>query len=121
VDIQTVARNYASNPEYAKKVDERMHTFLSRSATDPGFRQQLLTDPRAAISQFTGVQVPESFNVKFIENKATATIVLPDPVNPAAELSEQELEAVAGGTTVLCTIASALWIIAESIELTKSL
>ena len=58
------------------------------------------SDPAAAVTEFTGNEVPESFNVTFIENKADATIVLPDYVDPEAELSEEDLEAVAGGDLV---------------------
>ena len=49
----------------------------------------------------TGKDIPESFNVVFIENQADATIVLPDYVDPQAELSEDALEAVAGGIGLL--------------------
>lgn len=103
-------------PNVATKVQQGEHAMqqiLSRSATDAAFRQQLLTDPRAAVAAFGGKDVsamPASFNVVFIESRAHTTIVLPDAVDPAAEISEEELEAVAGGTSpsVLSIIASCL-------------
>lgn len=88
-----------TNPELAKAAQDTMQEMLSRSATDLEFRRKLLGDPRAAIREFTGREVPESFNVTFVENTADATIVLPDAIDPAAELSETELETVAGGTS----------------------
>ena len=88
------------HPEEAKQAHETVQAMLARSATDWDFRQKLLNDPAAAVSEFTGNDVPESFNVTFIENKADATIVLPDYVDPEGELSEEELEAVAGGDIV---------------------
>jgi hypothetical protein len=106
------------SPESAKQAEQMMSALLSRSATDPTFRQQLLTQPRAAVSEYLGREVPESFDVTFIENRADATIVLPAAIDPEAELSEQELEAVAGGSTLAC-VASVLWIAAELIEATK--
>lgn len=98
MNIQEASRTYASNPELAHKADEVMRTLLARSATDGEFRQKLLNDPRSALAEHTGKEIPETVNLAFVENKADATIVLPDPINPEAELSEAELEAVAGGT-----------------------
>lgn len=116
MDIRQVAQTYASDAEFKQEAEEKYRELLSRSATDPQFRQQLLTDPRAAISEFSGHAAAPDFNVVFIENKADATIVLPDPVDSEAELSEQDLEAVAGGITpILGIIASVLWISAETV------
>lgn len=97
--ILEAQRAAAANPEIIRAAQETMQGLMSRSATDRSFRDQLINDPRAAVAEFTGREVPESYNVRFIENTATATIVLPDMVDPAAELSESELEAVAGGTS----------------------
>ena len=94
-----LAETVQSTPEMAEAARERYQQILSRSATDMEFRQKLLADPHAAIAEYEGVTIPEGFNVVFVENKADATIVLPDPVDPEAELSETELEAVSGGST----------------------
>ena len=94
----TEAYRYAQDhPEAAQKAQEQVQAMLRRSATDYDFRQKLLSDPRAAFGEFTGNEVPDTFNVAFIENKADATIVLPDYSDPDAELSEEDLEAVSGG------------------------
>ena len=67
---------------------------LTKAAADGEFRTRLLTDPRAAVSAETGVTVPEGFNVVVHEDSATtAHLVLP----PSPELTEVELEMVAGG------------------------
>ncbi|WP_457653286.1 class IIb bacteriocin, lactobin A/cerein 7B family [Rhodocaloribacter sp.] len=96
-----------------KPFEEFIQELLKRSATDWDFRQKLLENPKEAVSEFAGKPVRESFNVAFIENKADATFVLPNLVTAGDELSEEELESVAGGVTpviisVLGTIASAL-------------
>ena len=67
---------------------------LTKAAEDGEFRTRLLTDPRAAVSAETGVTVPEGFDVAVHEDSATtAHLVLP----PSPELTEAELEMVAGG------------------------
>jgi hypothetical protein len=95
MNVQEIRRFAAENPEAIKEGQEQYKALLARSATDMEFRQKLLTDPRAAVAEFTGQPIPENFNVHFVENKGDATIVLPNPAN--AELSENELEAVSGG------------------------
>ena len=101
MDTVEIYRYAQEHPEEVEAAQEGYQALLSRSATDLDFRQQLLADPAAAISAFTGRDVPESFNVVFVENRADATIVLPDYIDPAAELTDDELEAVAGGESIV--------------------
>jgi hypothetical protein len=98
MNAQTVARFAQGNPETARAGQDQVRAVLSRSATDKAFRQLLLSDPRAAIAEATGQAVPANFRVAFVENTADATVVLPPVVSETAELSDSELEAVAGGT-----------------------
>ena len=71
---------------------------LSKAAEDGDFRTQLIADPRAAISAETGVTIPEGFDVAVHEDSATtAHLVLP----PSPELTEVDLEMVAGGRAYL--------------------
>jgi hypothetical protein len=120
MNIKEKTQAYATNPAFASQAQEKYTELLSRSATDRAFRDKLVSNPRAAIAEFSGHDVSESFNVVFIENTADATIVLPDPVWSATELSEEELETVAGGSTPACAIAtvvaSALWVSAEVVS-----
>lgn len=81
--------------------DERRHldTIFKRAATDADFRQQLLSEPRRAIEVATGVKLPNSYNIQFVETPpgVDAIVPLPDLIDEDVSLTEAELEAVAGG------------------------
>ena len=68
---------------------------LDRASEDADFRAHLVADPKAAISSEIGMAIPEGFDVVVHEDSAaTAHLVLP----PSPELTEAELETVAGGS-----------------------
>jgi hypothetical protein len=73
---------------------------VQRSIEDESFRQRLLEDPRAAVEEELGTRLPEGVQVNAVEETAdTIYLVLPSssPVEEGGELSDQDLEAVAGG------------------------
>jgi len=79
---------------------------LVRASTDLPFRKQLLTHPDDAIYEALGVRLPDELRIKFIERPASVDmlIVLPDVHAPGEELDDDDLDAVAGGTsTTGCT------------------
>ena len=84
------------NEDRQKLLDEIMR----RAAEDADFRGFLLSDPKEAIYQSFGVRVPLNFRIRFIEkgHDVDALVVLPDLLRPDNELSDDDLDAVAGGT-----------------------
>jgi hypothetical protein len=69
-----------------------------RAQTDPEYRKLALKDPNTAIGKVNSTPMPAGFKVQFIDNEgANLTIVLPDPISKQGELSDAELEQVAGG------------------------
>jgi len=108
MNAQTVTELVKNNPEALKQGQEQLQGLLARSATDLEFRKKLLADPRGTMAEFTGQPVPEKYDIRFVENQGTATIVLPDYQDPSAELSESELEAVAGGEPITLLVLGAI-------------
>jgi Nitrile hydratase, alpha chain len=85
---------------------EMERRLIQRSLEDEEFRQRLLADPRAAIEQELGSRLPESIEVRVVEESAdTIYLVLPSRSADAqgSELSDRELDAVAGGATYGCS------------------
>jgi len=81
--------------------EQRQHfeTIFKRAATDTDFRRRLLEQPKKAVQESTGVRLPDTFSIKFIETPkgVDALIALPDLIDGEVSLTEDELEAVAGG------------------------
>jgi hypothetical protein len=80
--------------------EQVLQQITARAAVDGEFRGQLINDPHTAVRQAVGIELPATFRIKFVEKEPNvdAMVVLPDFVSEAGELSEEELEAVAGGS-----------------------
>ena len=85
----------------ASSRDEMELRLVQRSLEDDAFRQRLLEDPKAAVEQELGTRLPEDVRVVAVEETAeTIYLVLPfrsTEEQEAGELSDLDLEAVAGG------------------------
>lgn len=110
--MQAELKDPAQAAEFQKGQDF-LGSLLHRSTTDEDFRAQLLTAPREAIAEYhaalhgTDTNAP-TVDVRFVENAGDMTLVLPAFVDADAELSDAELEAVAGGTTLAPVVAAAV-------------
>ncbi|MGF1471332.1 MAG: NHLP leader peptide family RiPP precursor [Rubrobacteraceae bacterium] len=81
---------------------EMRRRLIQRSVEDEEFRQRLLADPRATIEQEVGASLPEELEIRCVE-ETPDTVYLVLPPNPqvsaeGGELSDEQLEAVAGGS-----------------------
>lgn len=72
---------------------------LEKAQTDPSFREKLLADPAATLAG-EGLAVPPGFTVVALEDTPTRMHLVLPPVSPTGEVSEQDLDAVAGGLWV---------------------
>ena len=67
---------------------------LEKAAEDEAFRARLLADPKAAVRDELGLEVPAGFSIEVHEEAADTThLVLPPP----ARLDEAELIRASGG------------------------
>jgi len=74
---------------------------VEQAQKNPKYLQQLTADPRGLMEKQLGTSIPKSVNVKVVEEaNDTYYIVLPAMAKEGAELSDSDLEKVAGGGTV---------------------
>ena len=73
---------------------------IARAMKDEAFRQELLTNPKAALERELGITIPDDVVIRVYEDTST-TIHLALPLKTSTsepqELSDAELDAIAGG------------------------
>ena len=72
---------------------------IARAWRDPAFKAKLLADPHATLRE-AGFQLREGMTVKVVEN-TDSHVHLVLPPKPSGELSDAELDNVAGGTAAI--------------------
>jgi hypothetical protein len=91
-----------------QEADSILEEVVKRAQSDLEFRQLCLSDPNSATKKVTDKDIPEGFKLRFVENQgADLTVVLPDLIDANAELSDEELEQVAGGNKKDCKLSCA--------------
>jgi hypothetical protein len=69
-----------------------------RSSIDPEYRALAVKDGGSAIAKVTNQAVPGGLSFRFVDNTGPVkTVVLPEAMANVEELSDVELEQVAGG------------------------
>lgn len=78
---------------------------ITQAIQDPAFRQRLVGNPKAVLAE-QGLDVPEDVQINVLQESSTQyylvlpALELPTGSGEVAELSDEELEAVAGGVNL---------------------
>jgi hypothetical protein len=84
------------NDQQNMTINELQEKLVAKVWQDEAFKQELINNPKAVIERELGKKLPESLNIQVLEETGhTFYFVLPK--KPTNELSEEQLEAVAGG------------------------
>lgn len=79
----------------------------ARAMEDEDFRAKLLADPKAAVAEATGLEFPAEVNIVVHEETADTLHMVIPPAIPD-ELTDDQLEAVAGGAVFAGATAKAV-------------
>ena len=85
----------ANDPKSVEQQRAAYAKVVARAWSDEAFKDKLKSDPRAALAEH-GIEVPAGMKVEILEN-TPSKLHLSLPRAPEGELSEEELEGVAGG------------------------
>jgi len=88
-----MAIEQAQTQEYAKRYGQ----LVARAWGDAAFKARLLAEPAAVLAEH-GIPVPPGVEVRAVEN-TDRVLYLALPPAPSDELSDEQLDAVAGGDT----------------------
>jgi len=75
-----------------QELDRLVREVISRAQADEDFRAKVVADGNATLASVSKKQLPPGTKVKFVDNRPTKIIVLPDRA-----LYDSQLEAAAGG------------------------
>jgi hypothetical protein len=84
------------NQESSRK---KTAAIVAKALQDDGYREELLANPKRAIQQEFGKELPLGLEVRVVEESANV-VYLVLPPKRALELSDADLQAVAGGFAI---------------------
>ncbi|MBD2001715.1 MULTISPECIES: class IIb bacteriocin, lactobin A/cerein 7B family [Cyanophyceae] len=98
-----------TSPQTRQDIEAHM---IAQAWKDEAYKQELLSNPKAVIEREFGVQLPHEVNVHVMEeDSSNLYFVLPACPNlSGAELSDEQLETVAGGVLPLIATGAAIFV-----------
>ena len=77
---------------------------IEKAWKDPVFRKEVVRDPKGMFEKYTGHKLPAKVNIIVHEEDAnTLHFSIPQAPSNLNELSDQDLEKIAGGTDIVVT------------------
>lgn len=85
--------------QYIARRLERDERVLTRALADSDFRRDLVENPHQSLSALYGVTIPEGADIQVFEesDESHYVVIPPDMSGVSEELTDEQLEAVAGG------------------------
>ncbi|MCF4965707.1 NHLP leader peptide family RiPP precursor [Nostoc sp. CMAA1605] len=77
-------------------IEEFKNKLIAKAMEDSVYKQRLLTNAKAVVEEELGTSLPSDLNIQVVQQSPKQLYLLLPPEEDE-ELSEQELEAVAGG------------------------
>lgn len=85
------------NPSFGARKDKEAE-IVAKALKDATFKQELLSNSKATIEREVGQTLPPGLEIQVVEETPTTLyLVLPSTSTVPRELSDQQLESVAGG------------------------
>jgi hypothetical protein len=113
--LQHLRQDLPAAEAVQQQVIDGQTTLIAKAWHDAAYKQALLRDPKAVVAREFGAPLPAEVTMQVVaEDAHTQYLVLP-PALSDLELSDEQLEQVAGGevgiitTVVLSVLATAYW------------
>jgi hypothetical protein len=88
-------------PEQRKTRKEFETEIITKAWKDKQFKQELLSNPKAVYERELNQKLPDSLQIRVVEEDSnTIYLALPKAPEATEELSEEALEAIAGGLII---------------------
>ena len=93
------------SPKTRAELEARL---IAKAWKDPAYRTELMHDARGTIEREFNVTLPDDLHIQVLAEEAnTLYVVVPQPPSAMGELSDSDLEAVAGGEKVVAATFAA--------------
>ncbi len=92
-------------------IKKGLQTVVNKAWDDVQFKSELVADPKSAIEAATGLKVPTEVNIVVTDQTDEDTVFLNIPTKPNfedMELTDEQLEQVAGGEIVASFVITVL-------------
>jgi hypothetical protein len=79
--------------------EEKLAPVIAKAWQDEAYRKELIADPKGVLQKEFGVELPEGLSIEVLEESPSKLYIVIPP-KPTGELSDEQLEAVAGGACI---------------------